>query len=293
MPKKKKKASLLKKILIIGLSLIVVQVLLIMQFKKSTNPVEARDKIREKVAKTPGLSNQRREQLRIQLAVSDFRMANGRLPATLEDLIPKYIDKVPIDPETKKALQYVVEGDKFYVGERKASPLVVASTATGEGAKAGPADKLVMEEQSKSDLIASLDESVEKVSFVYDPVGKRDPFRPFDFAPKGTDSEKKTPLEQYDLSQLKLTAVLAGLEDPKATVENSAGRGFIVQKGTKIGIRNGEVIEILPDRIKIVEEVVDFTGEKTANVVEMVLRTKDQEQTTDSSGKKLRNYKFE
>ena len=117
----------------------------------------------------------------------------------------------------------------------------------------------------------------EPAPFVYDPTGKRDPFRPFDFSPPAATDESKTPLERYALGQLKLTAVLDGIAEPAAIVENAAGKGFTVKKGTKIGPNNGEVVEIRKDRLIIVETTTDFTGQTRSATVELVLRTKDQE----------------
>jgi len=43
---------------------------------------------------------------RTALAVEQFRQANGRLPKTLDELVPKYLDAVPPDPFDGKPLRY-------------------------------------------------------------------------------------------------------------------------------------------------------------------------------------------
>ena len=90
------------------------------------------------------------------------------------------------------------------------------------------------------------------------------------------EDEAKTPLERYDLGQLKLTAVLEGFDQPKAIIETSEGKGFTVGVGTKIGRNNGEIAEIQKDRVLILETEVDFTGVKKTKTTELRLRTKDQ-----------------
>ena len=40
------------------------------------------------------------------LAVERYRLANGRLPATLQDLVPTFIASVPVDPFDGQALRY-------------------------------------------------------------------------------------------------------------------------------------------------------------------------------------------
>jgi Tfp pilus assembly protein PilP len=124
----------------------------------------------------------------------------------------------------------------------------------------------------------SLDEGdEERARFVYDPTGKRDPFRKFDFRAVDPDDANRTEAERYDLGQLKLTGIIQGFEEPIATIENAGGKGMYLKKGDKIGLNKGEITEIKTDRIVIVETVVDFTGQKQSKTVEMRLRTKDQE----------------
>jgi hypothetical protein len=43
---------------------------------------------------------------RAVLGVERFRLAEGRLPETLEQLVPKFIEAVPIDPFDSKPLRY-------------------------------------------------------------------------------------------------------------------------------------------------------------------------------------------
>jgi len=107
--------------------------------------------------------------------------------------------------------------------------------------------------------------------YVYDPKGKRDPFVPFlavqePVKPKGR--VPRTPLQRYDLSQLKLVAILVGGKGGRAMVEDSEGKGYIIKKGTYVGKNYGRVKAILPDRVIIVERYRDYTGKiKTREVV--------------------------
>jgi type IV pilus assembly protein PilP len=79
-------------------------------------------------------------------------------------------------------------------------------------------------------------------------------------------------LERWPVSQLKLTAVLAGIEEPVAIVENPEGKGLRAKKGMKIGINGGEIVEVLPDKVLIIESETDFTGERKTRTFEMRLR---------------------
>jgi len=106
------------------------------------------------------------------------------------------------------------------------------------------------------DLISKKDKSSEKV--IYDPKGKTDPFTPFiRFYGVGKEKRRKTPLENYDVSQLKLVGIISDGKTMRAIIEDSAGKGYIVQKGALVGNKNGRIIRILKDRIIIEEKLID------------------------------------
>jgi Tfp pilus assembly protein PilP len=206
----------------------------------------------------------RAEQLKVQAAVMAYRTATGKLPKDLKDLVPTYIDKIPIDPTTKQQLAYRIENDRPIVGSAE-SELTNSETTLVSVDGSTP-----MTKSEQSALIATLSEDLSQPKFVYVSEGKRDPFLPFDFMPKLRPGA--TVLEQYTYEQLKVTAIIATKEEPKAIVEDQSGLGFTVKKGTKIGPIGGEIIEIFPDKIVIVETEEDFTGAKKTRTVEMLLR---------------------
>jgi len=112
--------------------------------------------------------------------------------------------------------------------------------------------------------------------FVYNPMGKIDPFEPLvkaepvpasvSMAIKKKKSKiriPRTPLEMIDLSQLKLTGIIRASSGNKAMVEEASGKGYVIAKGTYIGIHSGRVIQILNDRVIVGEEVEDSLGNLT------------------------------
>jgi type IV pilus assembly protein PilP len=110
--------------------------------------------------------------------------------------------------------------------------------------------------------------------YVYDPTGKRDPFQPFIAAqtpvkPVGEDIPV-TPLQKYDLSQLKLVAIIVGTGEGSAMVEDSEGKGYIIKKGVYVGSNFGKVKTVLKDRVIIEERYKDYTGQVREK--EIVLR---------------------
>jgi Tfp pilus assembly protein PilP len=268
---KRKKRSLVKNLVTTAGVLVVAQVIFLMVFG-GQKQVTIKDAIDKAATSKPNLSDKRREQIKIQLAIADFMgKNNGAPPSKLDDLVPTYFDNLPVDPETGHPFPYSVQGKRYTLGENPAT-LLAGLSVNGEAPPSPEQQKL---------LIASLDQPADSKQFVYDPTGKRDPFMPFDFAPKNTN-DTGTPLERYSLGQLRLTAVLNGGDEPAALVEDATGKGFTVRKGTKIGNAGGEVVDILPDKILILETATDFTGEKKSTTSELKIRTKDEEKNANN-----------
>lgn len=109
----------------------------------------------------------------------------------------------------------------------------------------------------------------------YDPTGRRDPFRPYvESVDRPELTSEMTPLQQYDLSQLRLVAVVTDERNPagsRAVVEDSSGLGFIVQVGTPIGRTRGRVAAIERDRILVESWPTNVFGEqhRTVSVKEL------------------------
>jgi type IV pilus assembly protein PilP len=107
----------------------------------------------------------------------------------------------------------------------------------------------------------------------YDPSGRRDPFRAPRAAAATPTGEPQTPLERYQIGQLRLVAVIYDTHEPRAVVEDGEGLGYIVRLGTPIGPNGGTVRNIERGRVLIQEDAVDFYGERHPSDVVMELRT--------------------
>lgn len=115
---------------------------------------------------------------------------------------------------------------------------------------------------------------------LYSGINKMDPFLPLlksNTAGTGDeDSEKKrvpqTPLERFDLGQLKLSAVVAAPDGNSAVIVESSGRGYVVKVGAYVGLNGGQVTEVKNDRV-IIEEPMgkNERGEIKVNMVELIL----------------------
>jgi type IV pilus assembly protein PilP len=104
----------------------------------------------------------------------------------------------------------------------------------------------------------------EEAVYSYNPTGKPDPFKPFiQLTPvkKGSGSFPLTPLQKFDISQLKLVAIISTPEGNIALVEDATGKGYFLKKGTLVGKNDGKVTKIFKDRVIIEEVYQDVLGQ--------------------------------
>jgi type IV pilus assembly protein PilP len=139
-----------------------------------------------------------------------------------------------------------------------AASRVKNSKAAGAGAGAG---------EDETEEFAVVDHE-----YVYDATGKRDPFRSFIFTVNTAERDARGPLEQFDLAQLSVVAVVWGTDRPRAVVADPSGRGYIVREGTYMGKNQGRVIGIADNALVVKESYVDYFGDTTTKDVTMRVR---------------------
>lgn len=107
----------------------------------------------------------------------------------------------------------------------------------------------------------------------YDPVDMRDPFRSFEWKrEEQMGVELGGPLEQFDLSQLDVVAVVWKTGSARALVHDPSGQSYIVGMGTRVGKNNGTVVGIDDNLVVVKESYVDYLGHETKRDVEMRIR---------------------
>jgi Tfp pilus assembly protein PilP len=238
-----------------------------MQFVEK-KPIDARASIDKQVTelrKTQKLSGNEEELLRLQLAVLSYVSANQRPPSNLGQLVPKYLDRIPKDPASGKVYAYKRDGNRYQIGQPKEEATQVASvpSESGSGVSALPTV------EGTDEAVFVNPNTMKPEEFRYDSTDKRDPFVVFDFSQRGKKGGA-SPLENYDLGQLRVTAIIRDLNgDRKAIVEDSAGRGYTVSKGTRIGLNGGVVVTIEENSLKVLETEIDIAGRESQKVVEM------------------------
>lgn len=117
--------------------------------------------------------------------------------------------------------------------------------------------------------VANSKESVVQVfeattDYKYDPVGKRDPFRPYRDAKVGIGQIRAStrvpePLERFDLKNLEVVAIVWDNSKPKALIQDPEKGIHSVVKGQRIGKNEGYIAEIREGEI-VVLELFDLNG---------------------------------
>lgn len=108
----------------------------------------------------------------------------------------------------------------------------------------------------------------------YDSTGKRDPFRNFKWErpDRIREQELTGPLEQFDLSQLSLVAVVWATGNARALVQDPSGESYIVAEGARIGKNEGTITLIDDNMVRVKETYVDFLGRETTKDIELRMR---------------------
>jgi len=138
---------------------------------------------------------------------------------------------------------------------------------------------LAINTKKKEDLTSIWKLLFERDKYSYNPIDKPDPFRPFIYEGKENEKSKKirSPLEQIDISEIKLVGIIKTKNQKIAILEDDTGKGYFVKVGTPIGLHNGIIKAITNDRIIIEEKVMDFTGRITKRKIILKLRPAEEE----------------
>lgn len=120
--------------------------------------------------------------------------------------------------------------------------------------------------------------AVAREALPYNPVGRRDPFRPFTLDIHQEVHVQLTPLQRYELGQLTVVATVWDASVPRAMVEDSVGMGYIIGVGTPIGRNGGVITAIEPERVVVEEKVIDFYGKEQVNRIVMETPKEDPNQ---------------
>ncbi len=107
-------------------------------------------------------------------------------------------------------------------------------------------------------------------TYSYNPLGKPDPFKPFvdveiTAAKKGKESKAESifPLQRVGVENFKLVGIAGDQIRRVAVVEDSTKKFYPLFIGTRIGLHNGKVTDILADRVTVDE----LDGKKVKRII--------------------------
>ena len=199
-------------------------------------------------------------------------------------------DKADEASSTKEPIQ------TFKVSKKGKETEKMGTGSSPVPAKLSPVPKGVAEvAQSKSTVAVAPEVLSEKASdemlygkSSYDPAGRQDPFEPLFARGRGGGGgaavkesrptvrqsriSRLTPLEKLDISQLKLVGIVSIPGRSMGMVEEAGGKGYVIRKGTYMGVNSGKVVEIAKDRVVIEEEVENFLGKIVVRTRELKLQ---------------------
>ena len=114
--------------------------------------------------------------------------------------------------------------------------------------------------------------------FHYDPAGRRDPFRSYEWEYMKRElasAQQSGPLEQYDLAQLQLVGVIWDIGRARALVQDPSGMSYVVAAGARMGKNEGHIMRIDDNLVVVRERYVDLYGNESTKDVEMRIRASD------------------
>ena len=144
----------------------------------------------------------------------------------------------------------------------------------GGGSSSGPARKAKAPGAGGGSPVTRLDRAIAaQENYVYNPIGKRDPFRSFLAAgERGVEDETpRTPLQRYEIDEYRLVGIIWGIDRPRALVEDPDAVGHVMEIGTYIGKNWGKVTQITSSEVVVTEEYQTIDGELVVNPIRMVL----------------------
>lgn len=104
---------------------------------------------------------------------------------------------------------------------------------------------------------------IKKEVYTYDSGGRRDPFLSLITAARFEKEKRKkglTPLEDFDLSQMNLSAIIGAGGGFYALIGLPDGKHYTITEGMSLGIHGGKVIRIAESSLLVREYVRDYRG---------------------------------
>jgi len=137
------------------------------------------------------------------------------------------------------------------------------------------ADKATAPAQTPAPAVASAPEKVG--AYEYTGIDRRDPFAPLVSKRDSSRGKGLSPLESYDVSEMKIIAILWEKNKYFAVVSLPDGKSYNVTDGVKVGSHSGVVAKIAKDTVVIRERIRDASGVMSPRDTVLRLRGEEEE----------------
>lgn len=140
--------------------------------------------------------------------------------------------------------------------------------------KTAPAKTAKESAPQSADAIGT--KAVEEV-ITYEKRGKRDPFVSLVVTAVEKPKKGQTPLENYDISAIKILGIVWNEKGNFATVVLPDGKAYTLREGMTIGIHEGRIQKINKNHIVIIERIKDYKGQLRSKETILKLREGEDE----------------
>jgi len=114
-------------------------------------------------------------------------------------------------------------------------------------------------------------------AYEYSGFDRRDPFAPLVSKREGGRAKGLSPLESYDITELKIIAVLWEKKKHFAVISLPDGKSYNVTEGDKVGSHGGVITKITKDTVVIKERIRDASGVMSPRDTVLRLRGEEEE----------------
>lgn len=127
------------------------------------------------------------------------------------------------------------------------------------------------------DMITGADKiKTNEVAYEYNIRGRRDPFSPLIVKPEADKKKGYTPMENYEVAEFKLIAILWNKTGYYAVITLPDGKSYTIREGTKLGLHDGSVHKITASSVIIREKIRDTWGKISPKDTILKLRREDE-----------------
>lgn len=114
-------------------------------------------------------------------------------------------------------------------------------------------------------------------AYEYTGLDRRDPFAPLVSKRDGGREKGLSPLESYDITEMKIIAVLWDKKKYFAVISLPDGKSYNVTDGTKVGSHGGLITKITKDTVVVRERIRDASGVMSPRDTVLRLRGEEEE----------------